>query len=552
MSWEITSSKGLNHVIHYPTRVNLHFACLNLKDNEFQEKFLYNVGQSDPNPPLHLLHKDINAGEILRINSFNSLFEISFLCGYKGNKYLIEYKAVNDELYIKIAQKAVKDPSIIPYLIFKDERIRISKPLASFVAMHNKITEIQPYGDLIQSNKNKTMEEIIKICVHVNTCRDTSSGLLYIPVNRAWIEMMSRLHSCDNFSGPLLFIWDAAFNSLLAAQFNKDLAESNLKLLFQQQEKNGKLCQLRIGGKLNNLTGLPIVSFVVWKIYEKWRNIEFLEYIYPKLVLWHKWLKANRDKNGDGLLEWGCDCPKYSITITGKEAGFYESGMDDSPMFEEAEWDENLNCFKMNCVDFSSIFALDSLILHLMSRELKREDASDFFLSEYESLKKAINENLWDKERKLYLNRHWNGYFSYEISPTSFYPMVARIPSEEMARELVKNLLDENLFWGEYVVPSISKRSKYYNPDGDYWRGRIWPPINYLVYEGLKNYDLKISEIFKEKCKNLFLQEWNSDGHIHENYSALTGKGEPQKGVYARSCPFYTWGGLLALIGIDN
>jgi hypothetical protein len=44
----------------------------------------------------------------------------------------------------------------------------------------------------------------------------------------------------------------------------------------------------------------------------------------------------------------------------------------------------------------------------------------------------------------------------------------------------------------------------------------------------------------------LFFQEWNSH-FVYENYSVLTGFGEAQIGVYAQSCPFYTWGALLLL-----
>ena len=163
-------------------------------------------------------------------------------------------------------------------------------------------------------------------------------------------------------------------------------------------------------------------------------------------------------------------------------------------------------------------------------------------------LQELINNVLWDDARGIYSNRHWDGEFATEISPTSFYPMIAEIPNKKQAKKLVASLTDENLFWGKYVLPSIAKNSRYYAPDGDYWRGRIWPPINYLLYEGLKNYDKKVAELFRQKCKDLLLGEWRTEQHIHENYSCLTGKGEPQADTYARSCPMYTWGALLALI----
>ena len=42
--------------------------------------------------------------------------------------------------------------------------------------------------------------------------------------------------------------------------------------------------------------------------------------------------------------------------------------------------------------------------------------------------------------------------------------------------------------------------------------------------------------------------EWQRDCHVHKNYSAVSGRGEPHPGVYARSCPMYSWGALLGVL----
>jgi len=103
-------------------------------------------------------------------------------------------------------------------------------------------------------------------------------------------------------------------------------------------------------------------------------------------------------------------------------------------------------------------------------------------------------------------------------------------------------------FWGDWVLPSISRNDSAY-PDQDYWRGRIWPPMNFLVYLGLRNYDLKKAYAdIAVKSKELLLKEWKEHGHIHENYCANTGQGCNS----TNSDPFYYWGGLLGLITINE
>ncbi len=99
-------------------------------------------------------------------------------------------------------------------------------------------------------------------------------------------------------------------------------------------------------------------------------------------------------------------------------------------------------------------------------------------------------------------------------------------------------------FYGEYMIPSISRNDPAFN-DNDYWRGRIWAPMNFLVYLGLRNYDLpEARKILSDKSLELIMKDWNKDHHVYENYNAVTGEGAD----VSNSDGFYSWGGLLALI----
>ena len=86
-----------------------------------------------------------------------------------------------------------------------------------------------------------------------------------------------------------------------------------------------------------------------------------------------------------------------------------------------------------------------------------------------------------------------------------------------------KHLLNSDEFWGQWVIPSIARNDPAF-ADQDYWRGRIWGPMNYLVYLGLRNYDApEVRRDFARKSYELFLKEWKENGHVHENYNAITG-----------------------------
>jgi glycogen debranching enzyme len=123
--------------------------------------------------------------------------------------------------------------------------------------------------------------------------------------------------------------------------------------------------------------------------------------------------------------------------------------------------------------------------------------------------------------------------------------MLAHAATPAQAKIMVdKHLLNPREFWGEWVIPSIARDDPAFN-DQNYWRGRIWGPMNYLVYLGLRNYDNSaIRQEFAQKSYSLFLKEWSEKGHVHENYNAMTGTGDD----VSSSDRFYHWGALLGYV----
>jgi hypothetical protein len=111
---------------------------------------------------------------------------------------------------------------------------------------------------------------------------------------------------------------------------------------------------------------------------------------------------------------------------------------------------------------------------------------------------------------------------------------------------MLKRLLDPRKFWGDHVIPSISRDDPAFKPESQqYWRGTIWPATNYLVYQGLKAYrfDAVASE-FARKSAEMFLRSWTSFGLAPENFDSLTGEAGGQR--YQSGSP------LAALIAVEE
>jgi glycogen debranching enzyme len=134
--------------------------------------------------------------------------------------------------------------------------------------------------------------------------------------------------------------------------------------------------------------------------------------------------------------------------------------------------------------------------------------------------------------------------FYNRLSPLNFYPMAAGVPTPDQAKAMRDILFRSKKFEGDYMCPTIERDDPAF-PQQGYWRGTIWGPTNYLLYQGLRRYctDAERNE-FAKKSVALFMKNWNADGTCHENFNAMTGEG--------RSDPHYTWGALLCLIGIED
>ena len=83
-------------------------------------------------------------------------------------------------------------------------------------------------------------------------------------------------------------------------------------------------------------------------------------------------------------------------------------------------------------------------------------------------------------------------------------------------------------------------------PKQRYWKGAVWPPLNFLVYLGLRNYGFTDARNeLADKSRALFLKEWRRKGYVSENYSSITGSGDDER---LSSDRFHSWGTLMGII----
>jgi hypothetical protein len=295
-------------------------------------------------------------------------------------------------------------------------------------------------------------------------------------------------------------------------------------------------------------------SYVVWKVYQRRQDRELLEWAYPRLKKWHEWWFADRgdgqpwrDGNRDGLLEWGSD--RGSTPSSGGRGHFqaakWESGMDDSPMYDDATFDAHTYTMNLADVGLNSLYTLDAECLSKIATILGEDDDSRTFAAQSRHMKELVREKLWNEKDGIYENRFWDGHFSSRLSPTNFYPLFAGIATPKQAERMVnEHLLNPKEFWGKYVAPTVARDDPAFN-DQFYWRGDIWGPTNYMLYEGINRYGFDhVALEYAQKNYDLFMDDWQRNQHDNEQYYAWGGTGGGD--------PHYTWGALLCLAPLEQ
>ena len=372
---------------------------------------------------------------------------------------------------------------------------------------------------------------------------------IYEPGKQRVISPVSRVWSVG-WGGYVLFDWDTFFAATMAAIGDRDLAYADAIETLREETQQGFVPNYaRPGGwKSFDRSEPPVGAITVLGLYQRFNDRWFLEDAFIPLLRWNRWWAEHRDIQG--YLAWGSDGENQPRNLDddtpGTRAGaILESGLDNSPMYDAATYNDQSHLLEYADVGLMSMYVADCDALAQIAKVLnKPAEAKE--LEERSALYRAKLATLWSEQEGIFLNKDLHtGQTSMRLSPTNFYPMLAHAATPEQAKTMIeRHLLNPKEFWGEWIIPSIARDDPAFG-DQNYWRGRIWGPMNYLVYLGLRNYDdPTVRREFAQKSYELFLKEWREQGHVHENYNATLGTGDD----VSNSDRFYHWGALLGYV----
>ncbi len=378
-----------------------------------------------------------------------------------------------------------------------------------------------------------------------NIIYDAAQKRVIYPVSRLWN---------DNFGGQsVLFCWDTYFSAYMASMKSKELAYANAIEITKS---------ITPGGFIPNWSGSyknasfdrsqpPVGSLVFKELYRKYKEKWVLDYVFDDLLTWNRWWPKNRDDNG--MLCWGSN--KVLPPLVGDfaanawQGAAYESGLDNSPMFDSVPFNTEKNMLALADAGLMGMYAMDCDALAEIAQVLNKPAIAKELQERGNFYRKQLGK-LWSEETGIYLNKRTDiGSYSPITSPTNFYPLLAKAASQQQAERMMKeHLLNPEEFNTPWMIPSVSLQSVAYK-DQEYWRGRIWGPMNFLVYLGLLNYHLpEARKVLSEKSNKLFLENTRINGWVFENYNGITGNITDQIEGRKMGDNYYHWGALLGFI----
>ena len=395
------------------------------------------------------------------------------------------------------------------------------------------------YGEL------QPMYEAMEAALMWDTIYDAKHNRVISPVSRLW--------SIGN-GGYVLFCWDNFFAGFMASLGCKELAYANLREILNEATPDGFVPNFAYatGQCSADRSQPPVGSTMLLETYRIHREKWLVEEMYDGLLRWNRWFAEHR-MNPSGALCWGSEKIPVKYGNRWESDGVHdtygaalESGLDNSPMYDEVPFNRAANRLELEDVGLTGLYILDCRSLMELAGVIGRsEDIEE--LQQRMNAARAGLEGLWDEEFGFYCNRRTDtGEFSHRISPTNFYALFSPDVSSERQRRIAAHYFNPEEFYGEWMLPSIARNDPAY-ADQNYWRGRIWAPLNFLVYLALSRTELSdVRRDLAQKSAKLFMKEWTEHRHVHENYCANTGEGCNS----GNSDKFYHWGALLCVIAM--
>lgn len=335
------------------------------------------------------------------------------------------------------------------------------------------------------------------------------------------------------FNGHL-FMWDSAFAMQFGMYGSRAFNfQRTLDNLYCKQHLDGFICrEIDEADGLDcferhdpSSTGPNVLPWVEWNYFVRFGDQKRLSRVFPALLAYTQWMHTFRTWLDGSYWStgWGC-------------------GMDNLPRVEPG-YNATHTHGRMRWIDATLQAVLAANSLSQMARVLGRENDVAVLLAQADQLERLVNDTMWDEDSGFYYDQYAGGSFNHMKHIGAYWALLAGVVPDDRLARFIAHLDHPDEFNRPHRVPSLSADHIAYSAAGDYWRGSVWAPTNYMVLKGLRatGYGALAHIIARNHLDNV-VQVFEDTGTVWENYApegALPGR--PAKP------DFVGWTGLPAI-----
>jgi len=309
------------------------------------------------------------------------------------------------------------------------------------------------------------------------------------------------------------YLWDSCFHAVIWRWIDPQKAQAELLSLTSRQVAEGPDAGMiphcnywRNGGgwlwsqpERSSLTHPPLIAVAANLVFKHSHDLEFLAAIYSKVQKYHDWFDRRRDPDKDGLVciihpwEAGGDAPPRWDTFLGLEKYIPEAGRTarikmveelirynyDPIALDEHGW------FHVESLEINAIRAADMEAMADIAQLLGKPAESARWLDRAEAVRQGFRSKMIVDD----LPYDLEGLGEKPILQSNagqFVTLFGGLPTEDQAKRLADQLQGAN-FWTSFPITNTPTDSPEFAPE-HYWRGNVWPCLNWLIYQGLRRY----------------------------------------------------------------
>ena len=287
---------------------------------------------------------------------------------------------------------------------------------------------------------------------------------------KAWDLAFSRLRKpepgsplvsnwIDEGLSPQIFQWDTHFMAMFGRYahhiFHFIESQDNF---YASQHPDGMICRVinekdgtdhLWGQGPDNARAInpPLFCWAEVQTYLVTGDKERLSSVLVPIEKYVEWIEKNR---------CSVDTPHKLYWSNGQASGMDNTPRDIGRPAPGDGWDSHSAIDHMGWVDMSSQMVICYNDLAYICRELGYDEKYKKYKDHAIAISKKVNNWLWDVSKGMYFDVKPDSSKTAHVTVATFWPMLAGISDKKQNKKLVKNLINDNLFWRRVPIPSLA------------------------------------------------------------------------------------------------